>query len=150
MSQPAIFSVSDVARRPRRTLVPGVGTALDSARGYLTESADAPTPALRYVNAHLAALRTAAAVLAQRADPGAKQGRARGPRSAWELLPAAAPELHEWALYFAAGAAKRAAAEAGLGPAVTAEQADVLLNDARAFLAVVESLLGCGPLRRTG
>ena len=42
------------------------------------------------------------------------------PRSVWVLLPQVAPELAEWAAFFAAGAGKRAAAEAGLSRAVTA------------------------------
>jgi hypothetical protein len=53
-----------------------------------------------------------------------------------------APELGEWAGYFASGAGKRAAAEAGLPRAVTARQADDLLRDADAFLALVCATLG--------
>ena len=64
----------------------------------------------RYAAAHLAALRTAAAVLAVRTRPAAHQR----PRNVWVLLPQVAPELTEWAAFFAAGAGKRAAAEAGL------------------------------------
>jgi hypothetical protein len=48
--------------------------------------------------------------------------------------------LREWASFFAAGASKRAAAEAGL-PVVTAREADDLLRDAERFLALVEDLL---------
>ena len=58
------------------------------------------------------------------------------------VLPQVAPELTEWAAFFAAGAAKRAAAEAGLTRAVTAREADDLLRDAETFLAVVETTLG--------
>src|ERR1700759_2152637 len=42
---------------------------LESARRYLAEAADEPAPAIRYVNAHLAALRAAAAVGAARGEP---------------------------------------------------------------------------------
>ena len=53
-----------------------------------------------------------------------------------------APELGEWAAFFAAGARKRAAAEAGLPSAVTEREADDLVRDAESFLSVVESALG--------
>jgi len=53
-----------------------------------------------------------------------------------------APALAEWAAFFAAGAAKRAAAEAGLPRAVTTREADDLLRDSETFLALVEEALG--------
>ena len=56
-----------------------------------------------------------------------------------------APELGEWATFFAAGAAKRAAAEAGLSRAVTEREADDLVRDVGSFLAVVETSLGALP-----
>ena len=100
-------------------------------------------PAERYAAAHLAALRAAAAVLAARARPAAATShRPSRPTSAWKLLCAVAPEMVEWAGFFAAGAAKRAAAEAGLPRAVTPREADDLLRDAETFLAVVETSLG--------
>jgi hypothetical protein len=58
------------------------------------------------------------------------------------LLAQVAPELGEWATFFAAGAAKRAAAEAGLSHAVTEREADDLVRDVGAFLSVVENSLG--------
>jgi hypothetical protein len=58
------------------------------------------------------------------------------------LLAEVAPELAEWASFFAAGAGKRAAAEAGSRRAVTAREADDLVRDADRFLAVVETALG--------
>ena len=78
-------------------------------------------------------------MLAARTRP--ESGRRR-PRSAWVLLGQVVPELGEWATFFAAGAAKRAAAEAGLSRAVTEREADDLVRDVGAFLAVVESTLG--------
>jgi hypothetical protein len=94
----------------------------------------------------LAALRAAAAVLAARTHP--EPGHRR-PRSAWVLLEQVAPELGEWAAFFAAGAAKRAAAEAGLSRAVTDREADDLVRDVSAFLVVVEqSLVGPPPRPR--
>ena len=52
------------------------------------------------------------------------------------------PALSEWAAFFAAGAAKRAAAEAGLPRAVSLREADDLLRDAETFLSLVENALG--------
>lgn len=122
----------------RPSAVPGVLSLLDSARRGLAEAAVAPRAAERYAAAHLAALRAAAAVLAARTRPVAAR---RGPRSVWVLLAAAAPELTEWARFFAAGAGKRAAAEAGRD-VVTTREADDLLRDAETFLALVDTLLG--------
>lgn len=101
------------------------------------EAAASTSPNRRYAAAHLSALRSAAAVLAARAH-GAQRAR---PTSAWVLLARVAPELAEWAQFFAAGAEKRAAAEAGLLGVVTPREADDLLRDAEAFLSVVETTL---------
>jgi HEPN superfamily protein len=115
------------------------GQLLEQARRGLTEAAGYADPRQRYAAAHLAALRAAAAVLAARTRPEAS-GRRR-PRSAWVLLAQVAPELGEWATFFAAGATKRAAAEAGLSHAVTEREADDLVRDVGAFVAVVENAL---------
>ena len=90
-----------------------------TAHSYLQRSAtslhdaitarDVPT---RYACAHVAALCAAAALLAARARPAP---RGRRQKNAWVLLAEVAPELGEWASFFAAGAGKRAAAEAGSG-----------------------------------
>jgi SAV_6107-like HEPN len=112
---------------------------LDVAHHGLSVSATAGTASERYAAAHLAALRAAAAVLASRARPGSSR---RGPRSVWVVLPQVAPELGEWAAFFAAGAGKRASAEAGLVGVVTLREADDLLRDAGSFVALVETVLG--------
>lgn len=119
-----------------------VGALLRLARRGLLEADSATVPAERYAAAHLSALRSAAAVLACRARPGTGTGRRSRPTSAWVLLAAVAPELGEWAAFFAAGARKRAAAEAGLPHAVTAREADDLVREAEQFLLVVETTLG--------
>ncbi len=103
-------------------------------------ASDVPT---RYACAHVAALRAAAALLASRARP--TPTRRRPQKNAWVLLTEVAPELGEWAGFFAAGAAKRAAAEAGSTRAVSAREADDLVRDADRFLAVVEMALGLTP-----
>jgi hypothetical protein len=105
----------------------------------LDEATEAGDAASRYVFAHVAALRAAAAVLAASTPPTATR---RRPRNAWVLLTQAAPELSEWATFFAAGAPKRAAAEAGSLRAVTEAEAADLLRDADRFLGVVEEHLG--------
>ena len=130
--------VPHVPAAPRRS---SVLTLLGSARHGVAEAALTTAPAERYATAHLAALRAAAAVLAARARPVPTTRRGR-PLSAWLLLATVAPELAEWAQFFAAGAAKRAAAEAGKPSAVSAREADDLLRDVETFLAVVETTVG--------
>jgi SAV_6107-like HEPN len=117
-------------------------TELARARAALVEAHEATDHLLRFSAAHVAALRVAAAVLAVRARPS-KPAR-RPQRNAWVLLAQVAPELGEWATLFAAGAPKRAAAEAGLSRAVTQREADDLVREAEAFCELVESLLGLG------
>jgi hypothetical protein len=109
----------------------------------LAEAIGAPDVPSRYAFAHVSALRATAALLAARARPVAPKRRPQ--RNAWVLLAEVAPELGEWATFFAAGAGKRAAAEAGSTRAVTAREADDLVRDADRFLAVVEASLGLVP-----
>ncbi len=116
---------------------------LGRAAESLQEAITAPDVPTRYACAHVAALRAAAALLAARARPA--PSRRRPQRNAWVLLAEVAPELEEWARFFAAGAAKRAAAEAGSTRAVTEREADDLVRDADRFLAVVEQSLGMVP-----
>jgi hypothetical protein len=110
------------------------------ARRGLDEAAEIRTDGLRYATAHLAALRAAAAVLAARATPA--PGRRSRLTSVWALLVMVAPELREWAAFFAQGASKRAAAEAGIPRVVSPREADDLLRAAEQFTAVVEVTLG--------
>jgi hypothetical protein len=109
----------------------------------LSEAVAARDVAERYACAHVAALRAAAALLAARARPAAP--RRRQQKNAWVLLTEVAPEMGEWASFFAAGAGKRAAAESGSTRAVTEREADDLVRDADRFLAVVEQALGLAP-----
>lgn len=116
-------------------------TDLIRAGHALDEAEEAPDHLLRYASAHVAALRAAAAVLAVRARPSTSKRR-RVQRNAWVLLAEVAPEFAEWAAFFAAGANKRAAAEAGLTRAVSEREADDLLRDATTFVELVEQTLG--------
>lgn len=127
-------------RAPAPRAVPAAQHLLRLSRQLLADAAEATHPNIRYSTAHLAALRAAAAVLAVR-EPAAPARRGR-PRSAWVLLAAAEPLLGEWAAFFAAGADKRAAAEAGLPAAATSAEADALLHDAELFVTLVEDTLG--------
>ena len=127
--------------RARCRVAPAVLALLQSSRQGLAEAAEEGGAGSRYVAAHLAALRAAAAIVAAR--PGVGTGpRRKAPKSVWELLPRVEPALSEWAAFFAAGARKRAAAEAGLAQAVTADEADDLLKDAEKFLSLAEEALG--------
>jgi hypothetical protein len=110
------------------------------ARLGLAEATRTSADGLRFATAHLAALRAAAAVLAARARPEPR--RRNRLTSVWALLAAVAPELAEWAAFFAAGASKRAAAEAGIPRAVTAREADDLARAAEQFVEVVAGALG--------
>jgi SAV_6107-like HEPN len=140
--------------RPRCRVAPSALALLESARHGLAAAEGEVSAGGRYVSAHLAALRAAAAVVAARAEPGATTRRKR-PQSVWELLPRVEPALCEWAAFFAAGAGKRAAAEAGLPRAVSLREADDLLRDAETFVSLAESALGVPaqpllPLRTAG
>jgi SAV_6107-like HEPN len=117
---------------------------LARAAESLSEAVTATEVTTRYACAHVAALRAAAALLAARATPTTPTRR-KPQKNAWVLLAEVAPELAEWAGFFAAGAGKRAAAEAGSRRAVTEREADDLVRDADRFLAVVEQALGLTP-----
>jgi HEPN superfamily protein len=115
---------------------------LERAALSLREAITSTEVTMRYAHAHVAALRATAALLAARAHPtGPRRGRA-GQKNAWVLLAEVAPEFSEWAAFFAAGAAKRAAAEAGSSRAVSEREADDLVRDADRFLGLVEQSLG--------
>jgi SAV_6107-like HEPN len=136
----SIVQVRPGGHRQQARIASSALALMESARQGLAAAEDEVTPGARYVSAHLAALRAAAAVVAARAEPPG--GRRRRPQSVWELLPKVEPALREWAAFFAAGAAKRAAAEAGLPRAVSAREADELLRDAEAFVSLAEGALG--------
>ncbi|WP_460544158.1 SAV_6107 family HEPN domain-containing protein [Glycomyces halotolerans] len=121
---------------------------LATARTDLDDAAEQTRPGERYAEAHMAALRVAAAVLAVRAADVAGRRRPARPSSAWELLKGAAPELEEWASHFSRTARKRVLAQAGIPDIVTAEEADAIVADARRFLDVVVRLLGFSSLAR--
>ena len=158
MTTSTATSTSTSPRTGARTVPAHPGPAFDvpaSSHAYLARAAESLREAMttadvpmRYAHAHVAALRATAALLAARATrvPPARSGRRRpAQKNAWVLLAEVAPELAEWAAFFSAGAAKRAAAEAGATRAVTAREADDLVRDADRFLGLVEESLGLTP-----
>lgn len=113
---------------------------LRRARSCLAEAELAQRPSDRYLAAHLSALRVVAIVLTYRASTiGRSTGR---PQNAWRMLAEVAPELAEWAAFFAATEGKRDAIREGATSIVSAREADDLVRDARAFLRLVERAVG--------
>ncbi|MGW1543524.1 SAV_6107 family HEPN domain-containing protein [Streptomyces sp. NPDC002309] len=130
----------------RATAPPAALDLLAQARTGLEEATALETPNERYATAHLAALRTAAAVLAVRGRPETSPRRRARIRSAWEVLPEIAPELSEWSALFASGAGRRARAEAGIQGAAGRRDADDLIRDVAMFLRLVERMLVLQPV----
>ncbi|AIA03083.1 SAV_6107 family HEPN domain-containing protein [Streptomyces noursei] len=138
---------SDVHPVLRRAAAPPAALdLLTKAQLGLDEAETLESPNDRFATAHLAALRAAAAVLAVRGRPEPTARRRKTIRSAWEVLPEVAPELTEWSALFAAGADRRARAEAGIAGAAGQRDADDLLRDAWMFLRLVERMLRLQPV----
>ena len=116
------------------------------ARSALAEAELAERPSDRYLAAHLTALRVVAIVLTHRARSGMARPSGR-PRNAWRMLAEVAPELAEWAAFFAATQAKRDAVRAGATSIVSAREADDLVRDVEAFLRLVERAVGFSAIR---
>ena len=142
MAAPVIPLFTGEARRLRPAAPPPVAalSLIEQARRGLGAAQAAEQPAERYADAHLAALRAAAAVVAVRARPD----RRRRPLSVWALLAAVAPELREWAAFFAAGSRTRAAVQAGVTRLVTARDADDLVRQSAQFIDLAERSLAGG------
>lgn len=94
--------------------------------------------ARRFADAYLAALRAAAALLAMRGRPHRARSR---PMSVWTLLSSVAPELREWAAFFASCSATRASVQAGITRAVSTRSADDLVRQAGQFIELVSRLV---------
>lgn len=135
MSVTAGVRVPAQRRAPAPTSRAALGLLRQAAEG-LAEAHGVQDPLLRYPAAYLAALRAAAAVLAVRARPQPRRGASR---NVWQLLAEVAPELAEWAAFFASCSATRAAAEAGIARLVGRRDADDLLRQAEQFVGVVGS-----------
>lgn len=111
---------------------------VEQARAMLRDAERETDAAEQFRLAHLAALRAAAAVFAERARPAGR----RRLVSAWALVDAVAPELSDWSAYFARTADTRAAIEAGARSVVSDRDADDQRHAAEQFLALVEQSLG--------
>jgi hypothetical protein len=94
--------------------------------------------ARRFADAYLAALRAAAALLAMRGRPHRARSR---PMSVWTLLSSVAPELREWAAFFASCSATRASVQAGITRAVSTRSADDLVRQSGQFIELVSRLI---------
>jgi hypothetical protein len=136
---------SDPPAVPRPQAPPAAPPASRAALGLLRQAGDGlaeahrePDPLLRYPAAYLAALRAAAAVLAVRTRPRPRRG---APRDAWYLLAEVAPELGEWAAFFASCSDTRAAAEAGIARLVSRRDADDLLRQSEQFVGIVREMV---------
>jgi hypothetical protein len=127
-----------VERAPGAPVSRSALALLRQAAECVADGYRSPEPLLRYPAAYLAALRAGAAVLAVRAVPQQRRGR---PRSVWEVLAEVAPELGEWAAFFASCSDTRAAAEAGISRLVGRREADDLLRQAEQFVGIVRELL---------
>ncbi len=121
-------------RRP--PLSAAVLDLLERARCTLEGACRTADSSERYRDAHLGALRAAAAIMAARTTPS---GRSR-PRSVWQVLPGVAPELAEWAAFFAACSAHRSVIDRG--GRIPTREADDLLRQAEMFLEIAQDLLG--------
>ena len=113
---------------------------LDRSRASLVAACRTGSVSDRFVEAHLAALRAAAALLAARSRPSRRSRL----RSVWEVLPEVAPELTEWAVFFASTAQQRAVLERGARVPTTRE-ADDLLRQSETFHSLIRACLGLPP-----
>jgi hypothetical protein len=125
---------------------PSYRSDLRRAREALLAAELADHPADRFLAAHLAALRIAAAVLGVSAH---RTGRGR-PADVWHVLVRAAPEYAEWAAFFAASRGTWHAVTAGARTLVSERQADDLVRDATVFCDEVSRRLDAAWLRRHG
>lgn len=101
----------------------------------------------RSAGTRLAVLRAAAAVLSVRGRSAGSDG----PVDVWRLLPRVAPELTEWADFFATVLPEGGAhpGHGASGP-MSVREADDLLRQGEEFVDLVAGILGLPPVRVTG
>lgn len=121
---------------------------LERSRGSLLAACQAHDVAERYLQAQLGALRAGAALVAARSGPAHRldgQPQRRGvtgrPGDLWSLLAEVAPELGEWAEFFAHSTARREHIAKG-SAMVSTREADDLLRQAETFADLVATMLG--------
>lgn len=130
--------------RSRYSVTPSALALLEAALHGLAAAECEASAEGKYVGAHRAASRAAAALVDAR---GGAASLGRRPQSVWELLQQVEPTLSEWAGFFASGTGKRAAVEAGLPRAVSLREANDLLQDAETFVSIVENVLAIAKRR---
>jgi SAV_6107-like HEPN len=108
----------------RPPAAPAAVALLAQARRGLIEAGNELDPAERFIASYLSALRAAA-----------------GPASVWMLLETAAPELREWAAFFAANSATQAAVQAGITGRLNAAMADDLLAQSARFVELARRVV---------
>ena len=147
-------SVQVTPGRARCRVAPTALALLESARHGLVSAADESSAGGRYVAAHLAALRAAAAIVAARPDrERAAAGRAR--RASGSSCRGWSPPWPNGRRSSRPGPASGRRRKPGLPRAVSVREADDLLRDAGTFLSLAEEALGVAaqaalPLRSTG
>lgn len=124
------------AHLPRPPIGAAVLDLLDRSRRTLESACRTGEASERYRDAHLGALRAAAALVAARTVPSPRSR----PRSVWQVLPRIAPELGEWAAFFAASSTRRSVLDRG--GRVSVREADDLLRQSEMFLEIVQDALG--------
>lgn len=108
------------------------------------DAADASDdPQMRFLHAHMAAIRAAAAVLALEGVPSRRRRRVL---SVWEQLAERGEAWESWAALFAAGAPVRAAIEAGRAERLESGVADAAVSAVEEFLDEVSASLAAGDL----
>jgi hypothetical protein len=112
------------------------GELLRQARSAVVAAGHSQGICERHTQAHRAAVHAAAALVAVRSAPGGGPAQ----RSVWDLLVEKAPELAEWAAFFAA--ATRRPESRARGELVSAREADDLLRQAEAFVGLVTRAIG--------
>lgn len=127
----------NVPRLVPRAVPSAVTMLLRRADAELVAAAVATDPGDRFLHAHLAAIRSAAAVVALRGRPSPRSGA----RTVWEMLARVEPDLAPWSGYFASGARLRAAVDAGRSGEVTPARADELVACAEDFRDEVAMLV---------
>ncbi len=133
----AALAAPPAADLPAVVVPVAVKRLLARADAELAEAAGSADPADKFLHAHLAALRSAAAVVELRGRPGPRSGA----RTVWEMLAKVEPGLAAWSVYFASGARLRAAVDAGHGEAVEPARAAELVACAEDFRDEVAMLV---------
>lgn len=98
----------------------------------------ASAPEEVFLHAHLAALRSGAALVQVHGRPGGRPA----PRTVWDMVAAVAADLAGWAAFFADNAGARSAIEAGRTGVVDDERAERALRAAEDFQAAVRERIG--------